>query len=196
VRKNTEQIRKILETAESAELAFDQPSEETMRPFYVLSAILLCLTLSACQQPGQNAYGAREVGKVALVQFGVIIAQREVDVTGKNTGLGALGGGVAGASAVATSGGSRGGAAAAALGGALVGALVEQLAANRKATEFVITLEKGQTVTLVQDNQEGDAPLAVGDRVMVQVMGKTQRVLPAAGMPTEVQRPKGVKVTN
>jgi len=166
-----------------------------MKSLKLLGTLMLCLVVSACQQPGQNAYGAREVGKVALVQFGVIIAQREVDVAAKNSGLGAVAGGAAGGGAVAASGGSRGGAAAAVIGGALIGALLEQMLANRKATEFIITLERGHTITLVQDNQEGDAPLNVGDRVMVQVMGKTQRVLPAAALPSEVQRPQGIKVT-
>jgi outer membrane lipoprotein SlyB len=196
MRKNTEQRRKIIETAGSVELAWRQPSEAMMQSLRLFPLLLLCLVLSACQSPGQNTYGAREVGKVALVQFGVIISQREVDVTAKNTGAGALGGALAGGGAVAASGGSRGAGAAAVVGGALVGALLEQALANRKATEFIITLEKGQTITLVQDNKEGDAPLNNGDRVMVQVMGKTQRVLPAAAMPTEVQRPKGIKVTN
>ncbi len=152
-----------------------------------------CLALSACQRPGQNAYGAREVGKVALVNFGVIIAQREVDVIAKNTGVGAFAGGVAAGGAVASAGGSGLGALAAALGGAIAGGLIEQAASDRKATEFIVTLENRQTITIVQDHAEGDAPLNVGDRVMVQLMGRTQRVLPAGALPTEVERPKGIK---
>ena len=64
------------------------------------------------------------------------------------------------------------------------------------ATEFIVTLETGQTITVVQDHAEGDAPLNVGDRVMVQIMGRNQRVLPAGALPTEVQRPQGVKLVD
>jgi outer membrane lipoprotein SlyB len=165
----------------------------------LLGAVTCVLALSACQNAGQNVYKHNEVGKTSLVNFGTVIQTREVQVQGQNTGVGALagaaGGGIAGNQI-----GSGAGNAAATLGGVLVGAaigaLAEQAMADRKADEYVVTLETGATITVVQDRTEGDRPINAGDRVMVQLQGGTQRVLPANTLPTEIKRPKGIKVTD
>jgi outer membrane lipoprotein SlyB len=57
-----------------------------------------------------------------------------------------------------------------------------------------VTLENGVTMTVVQDHNEGERVLKPGDRVMLQVTGGVQRVLPADQLPTEIKRPKGIKV--
>jgi outer membrane lipoprotein SlyB len=169
-----------------------------MRATFV-ALMLTCLLLAGCQRPGQNVYSAREVGRTSLVNFGTVVAVRDVNVQGESSGLG----GAAGAAAGGIGGsqiGRGGGNAAATLGGvvagALIGALVEQAAANRTATEYVVTMQTGVTLTLVQDRNEGEAPINVGDRVMVQLSGGKQRVLPAAALPTEIKRPEGIKVTD
>jgi outer membrane lipoprotein SlyB len=175
-----------------------QSLEEKMRGGPI-AMLVVCLVLAGCQRPGQNVYNAREVGRASLVNFGTVVAMREVNVQGQNTGAGAAVGAAAGGI-----GGSQigqgGGNAAAALGGvvvgALVGALVEQAAANRTATEYVVTMQTGVTLTLVQDHNEGEAPINVGDRVMVQLSGGKQRVLPAGALPTEIKRPQGIKVVD
>jgi outer membrane lipoprotein SlyB len=163
-------------------------------------AIALCVIfLVGCQRPGQNVYSYSEVGKASLVNFGTVVAVREVDVQGQNTGagaaIGATGGAIAGYEL-----GRGGGTAAATLGGAVIGgvigALAEQAAANRKAIEYTVTLETGATMVIVQDHNEGEQPIKPGDRVMVQVTGGTQRVLPANSLPTEIKRPAGIKVTD
>lgn len=166
----------------------------------IVGAAALCaLLLGGCQRPGQNVYTYNEVGKASLVNFGTVVAVREVDVQGQNTGAGAAVGATGGAIAgyeLSQGGGS----AAATLGGAVVGgvigALAEQAAANRKAVEYTVTLETGATVTIVQDHNQGEQPIKPGDRVMVQVTGGTQRVLPANQLPTEIKRPAGIKVTD
>ncbi len=160
-------------------------------------ALLGVLFLGACANPGQSVYSYKEVGKSTLVNFGTVVATREVDVRGKNTGIGAAvgaaGGGIGGNQV-----GQGAGQAAATIGGvvlgALIGAAIEQSLANRKATEFLVTLETGSTITLVQDRNEGDAAIQPGDRVMVQLSGGTQRVLPAGHLPTEIKRPQGLEV--
>lgn len=161
---------------------------------------MLCiLGLGACQRPGQNVYSYSEVGKASLVNFGTVVAVRDVDVQGKNTGAGALagaaGGGIAGSQI-----GSGGGNAAATLAGVVIGgvagAVAEQAMANRKAVEYTVTLETGATITVVQDHNEGERVIKPGDRVMVQVSGGTQRVLPADQLPTQIKRPQGIKVVD
>jgi outer membrane lipoprotein SlyB len=165
----------------------------------VIAALGVCLALSGCQRPGQNVYNYNEVGRAALVNFGTVVSVREVNVQGQNTGaggvVGAAAGGIAGSQI-----GRGGGNAAATLGGvvvgAIAGAMIEQAAANRTATEYVVTMQTGVTLTLVQDRTEGDAPINVGDRVMVQLSGGKQRVLPAGALPTEIKRPQGIKVVD
>lgn len=161
-----------------------------------LSAALL---LSACQHTGQNVYRYNEVGKASLVNFGTIVAMREVAVQGQNTGLGAAAGGAAGG-LVGSQFGNSGGNAAAILAGVVIGgvagALAEQAAADRTATEYTVTLENGVTMTVVQDHNEGETPLHPGQRVMIQVTGGTQRVIAAGALPTSIKRPQGIKVTD
>jgi len=38
--------------------------------------------------------------------------------------------------------------------------------------------------------------MAPGERVLVQTSGRLMRVLPAAQLPTEIARPKGITVTD
>jgi len=165
----------------------------------IILGALCILSLASCQRPGQNVYNYNEVGKTSVVNFGTVVAVREVNVQGQNTGLGAAAGAAAGGIA-ASQIGHGGGKAAATLGGVLiggaVGALTEQLAANRKALEYTVTLETGTTITVVQDHNEGEKVIKPGDRVMVQVSGGTQRILPADGMPTQIQHPEGIHITN
>ena len=170
-----------------------------MTRFALFLSMACILVVAGCQRPGQNVYSYSEVGKASLVNFGTIVAVREVDVQGQNTGAGALVGGAAGGIAGNQIGRGGGNAAATLAGvviGGVAGALAEQAAANRKALEYTVTLQTGATITVVQDHNEGERVLQPGDRVMVQVAGGTQRVLPADNLPTEIKRPAGITVTD
>ncbi len=167
----------------------------------VLFVVVGALALTGCaQRPSQNVYRYDEVGKSVAVSFGSIVTAREVSISGKNTGAGAVVGGAAGAI-----GGSRVGQGVAgpalvgigaALVGAAVGAAIEQAASDRKGIEYVVVLESGVAMTIVQEMAEGEAVLAPGARVIVQNSGGYQRVLPAENLPTEVARPQGLKVVD
>lgn len=165
----------------------------------VFLSIACILVVAGCQRPGQNVYSYKEVGKASEVLFGTVLAVREVDVQGQNTGVGALVGGAAGGVAGNQIGHGGGNVAATLAGvviGGVAGALAEQAAANRKALEYTVTLQTGATITVVQDHNEGERVLQPGERVMLQVVGGTQRVLPADNLPTEIKRPAGVTVTD
>jgi outer membrane lipoprotein SlyB len=166
----------------------------------ILGSLLACLfLLSACQRPGQNTYAYSEVGKASLVNFGTVVAVREVNVKGQNTGAGALAGAAGGGIAGNQIGAGGGNAAATLVGvvaGAVIGAVAEQAIANRTATEYIITLETGATVTVVQDHNDGEQVINLGDRVILQMTGGTQRVLPASQLPTQIKRPQGIKVVD
>lgn len=161
--------------------------------------VMAALVLAGCQHPGQNVYRYDEVGKASLVNFGTIVGVREVAVEGKNTGLGAATGAAAGGLAGSQFGQGGGNAVATLAGvviGGIAGALAEQAAANRTATEYTVTLENGVTMTVVQDHNEGERILRPGERVILQVTGGTQRVLPADQLPTQIKRPAGIKVVD
>ena len=157
------------------------------------------LALSACATRDQTTYRYDEVGRSKSVSFGTVIASRPVDITGRNTGLGAGLGAAVGAGAADGIGEGSGNAWATGVGvvaGAVIGAVAEQAATDRTGIEYTLTLETGETLTIVQEMGKKDRPLAAGERVMVQTSKGYQRVLPADHLPTEVQRPQGITVVN
>jgi outer membrane lipoprotein SlyB len=164
-----------------------------------LAAVAALLILAGCQHPSQNVYGASEVGKASLVNFGTVVAVREVAITGDNTGIGAAAGAAAGGVAGSQFGRGGGSAAATLVGvlvGAAIGAVAEQAAADRTGLEYTVTLENGVTMTVVQEKTSAERALQPGERIMLQVSGGFQRVLPADHLPTEIKRPQGIKVVD
>lgn len=165
-----------------------------------LGLAVLLLALAGCAtNPGQSQYKWNEVGQSTLVEFGTVIQVREVGITGPNSGVGALAGTAAGAAVGSQIGQGSGNTAAiigVAIAGAIAGSALEQAAANTTGMEYVITTEKGRTMTVVQNMNKGDVVLPPGSRVMVQTSGSYQRVLPADTLPTEIKRPKGIKVVD
>ena len=76
--------------------------------------------------------------------------------------------------------------------GALVGSALEQAIRNRGGVEYTVVLENGKTLTVAQNVSPQDTIHHVGDRVMVQINGNYQRVLPANALPTKIKKPKGI----
>jgi outer membrane lipoprotein SlyB len=167
------------------------------RKIAAVGLLLTGMVLTSCEFSTQNRYNYADVGQATVVQFGTVLASRPVQITGENSGAGALLGAGGGAAAGAQFGRS-GGNVAAALGGAAIGAVVgfaaEQALSNRNGIEYTITLSNGKTITIAQNQDAKDAVFNVGDRVMVQVSGTYQRVLPASHLPEEIKRPKDIKV--
>ncbi|MGE4291429.1 MAG: hypothetical protein AB7E32_04375 [Desulfovibrio sp.] len=159
--------------------------------------ILLVMLLCSCQYSTQTRYNYSEVGQIQVVEFGSVVALRDIEIVSETSGagaaLGATGGAYGGASAVNGIGGSI----AAGVGGAIVGAVagsaLEQAIRNRGGVEYTIILRNGKTLTVAQNISEKDIIHKVGDRVMVQINGQYQRVLPANDLPTEVEKPKGIE---
>lgn len=159
----------------------------------------MILTLSACATPnGQSQYAASQVGQAVQSEFGTVVSARNVGITGQSSGLGGAVGAGAGAGAGSYVGDGSGGLwaiAAGALIGMAAGAIAEQAVADSVGIEYVITMQSGVTLTIVQNQNKGDRVLGAGDRVLVQTTGAGyQRVLPAAALPTEIERPVGISV--
>ena len=157
------------------------------------------MALGACATQGQNRYSYQDVGRATVVEFGTVLASRPVDIRGQNTGAGGLVGATAGGLAMSNVGRGSGNVAAivgGALVGAAAGALAEQAMADRVGIEYVVTLANGKTITIVQEQGQGEQVFGPGQRVMVQSSGTYQRVLSADHLPTAVNRPKDIKVVD
>lgn len=132
--------------------------------------------LSACKTSPTSA-SANSAGQIQPVQFGTITAVRGVDIRPGNTRLGAITGAVIGGAVGSTIGGSTvaniAGATAGAVTGGAAGSTV-QGASRQQGVEFVIQLDSGETVSLVQPGNARD--YRVGDRVRVTGTAENARV--------------------
>jgi outer membrane lipoprotein SlyB len=172
----------------------------TLRATPRMSAILAIAaiaTLAGCSYPGQNRYYAESVGQPMAVQFGTVVASRPIEIKGRPSGLGSAIGGAAGGLGGSTLGSGTGSGFAAlglAVAGLAAGGLAEQALSDRNGVEYTIVMQNGQTITVAQFLESGDAIIAPGHRVMVQSGNGYSRVLPAENIPTDLERPTGVTV--
>ena len=146
-----------------------------------LSAVLvLTLALGACASSGSDTYTAEDVGKVISTAEGTVVTSREVDIEGKTGPIGALAGGAAGgATGYGLSGGSGALTVLGAVAGAGVGYLVESVVNDGTGIEYVIQMEDGRTVTLVQNKESSDEqPIKDGQPVLIQYGDTYTRVIP------------------
>jgi outer membrane lipoprotein SlyB len=166
---------------------------------HLLIAVSSLALLTACQaDPGQNRYNYNEVGQSVIVEFASIVGVKEVEITGRNTGGGALAGAAVGAGAGSYAGSGSGEAwamAGGAVAGAVAGAMAEQALADRKGYEYIVVTEHKATKTIVQYQNPEDRVFRKGERVMVQTKGSYQRVLPTDDLPDTIKRPRGINIT-
>tara|TARA_B100000965_G_scaffold300427_1_gene258895 strand:+ start:319 stop:828 length:510 start_codon:yes stop_codon:yes gene_type:complete len=165
----------------------------------VVVCLLAALVLSACQYATQNRYNYSEVGQIQVVNFGRVVKVRDIDITGKTSGLFAVAGGAGGAIAGAHVGAGSGalmGAVGGAVIGIIAGSALEQAIRNRGGVEYTVILRNGKVLTVAQNIGDKDIIHEINDRVMVQINGEYQRVLPANDIPTEVEKPEGIKFKN
>jgi len=158
--------------------------------------IIIASLLISCDYATQTRYGYSEVGQVRVVQFGTVIAVRDIDIIADSSVGGAIAGGAAGAAVGGNVGGGTGTAVAVVTGavvGATAGAALERAIRQRGGVEYTVVLENGKTITVAQNISQKDVIHKNNDRVMVQINGQYQRVLPANSLPEEINKPKGIK---
>jgi outer membrane lipoprotein SlyB len=151
--------------------------------------------LYSCSFSTQSRYNYSEVGKIQVANYGTVVKVRDIDIVSNTSGAGGLIGGVGGGVGglqVGSGGGQVVAGVAGAVGGALVGSALEQAIRNRGGVEYTVVLRNGKTLTVAQNISEKDVLLKKGDRVIVQINGEYQRVLPANDLPTEIEQPKGI----
>ena len=145
-------------------------------------AAVLCVTMLAvggCASNSGRSYSASEARQVQTVQFGTIKSIQEVTIeAGAEPGpLGTIGGGVVGGVLGSAIGSGRGRLLATVGGavvGAVLGALGEKQLRTEDAYEFMIELDDGRIISVVQ---AADDMYSVGDSVRVlSGSGKTRVV--------------------
>lgn len=146
---------------------------------FVVLLCLAALVLPSCASLGGSDYSRTDERRAMNIQYGSLLAVREVTIsnepTGTGTTLGAITGGVLGSLL-----GSGRGRVVGAVGGAVVGAVggtaVEKGIADGKAWELTVRLDTGQEIVVVQDKDDIYTP------------GEKVRVVTAGNGVTRVQR--------
>lgn len=144
-------------------------------------ALAIVALLTACSTPSASRYDSGDVGRTIETTPGAVISSRVVEISGDSRNVGPLAGGAAGAAATGLAYGGRGSGFAAILGG-LIGAgagyLIESSARSREGIEYIVRMNDGRTVTLVQNRQNEEMPISDGTPVLVQISGSYTRVIP------------------
>ena len=152
------------------------------------SAIALVYFLAACGSPTKDVYNVSEVGQIQEVLEGRIVESRFIDIDAKDSGNGMAAGGLAGglSSLVFVSGGF--GLVAFLLGtavGAVAGYVAEDVVTDRDGVEYILSLDDGRTVTVIQNRGDEDQPLPPGTEIFLQFGSNYTRV---------IERPKNMPV--
>jgi outer membrane lipoprotein SlyB len=141
--------------------------------------LIAALTLAGCGHPSSTTYGTGDVGRTIETAKASVVSSRVVNIAGDSNAVGPVAGGALGAagSALAFEGNSG---LIAVLGGVLgagAGYLAQKQLNNREGIEYVLQMDDGRTVTLVQNRESDEAPLPDGTPVLVQVSGQYTRVI-------------------
>lgn len=152
------------------------------RPLLPAAAFAALLGVSACAPTNTNStYSSTAIGRPAAIGHGTIISMRPVVVKNPNTGLGATTGAVAGGAIGSTIGGDWRANVLGAVGGALIGGVVGNAVENQvgtgQAVEFIIREDNGQTISVVQTNEDNFQP---GERVTL-IFGERTRIARSSG---------------
>ena len=147
-------------------------------PLKILVVFFVIFALSSCAPNiSVDSYAVGSVGQVNRAVKGIIISARSVNISGTESGIGAVSGAGAGAIGGATLGGDTAGAAVGAIVGAVaggvVGALTEKELTKQTGMEYVVKTGNGALISLVQSD---DVPFKVSQRVIV-VYGTRSRII-------------------
>lgn len=153
-----------------------------------VAPLAILLVLIGCANPSTDKYSAGDVGQILETAEGTVVSSRVVDIQGDSKNIGVLAGGAAGATtgAVVAGNGSIGllGAVLGGLLGAGTGYVIEESARSREGIEYVIRMDDGRVVTLVQNRADEEVPLSTGTPVLIQYGQDYTRV---TGLPVDAR---------
>jgi outer membrane lipoprotein SlyB len=142
-----------------------------MKMWQISALSLASLGLMTGCTPNINAdyYQTSNTQQVSVVKHGTIVSESQVKVSdsgASNTLVGTLAGGAAGA-VLGSTVGQGSGSALAAIGGAVLGGIAgsktEQALSSQMATQYIVQLTDGSTLSVTQ----GGTPIAVGTKVLL-----------------------------
>jgi outer membrane lipoprotein SlyB len=123
-----------------------------------------------------NTYTGNDVGVVSIVKPGVIISKRTITIN-NDTGIGMLSGATAGGAAGSMIGGNTATNVVGAVGGVVVGGIVgnavDKAINTHQGYEYIIKLDAGPTISVVQEQQ---LQFNVNQRVLV-IYGEMTRIV-------------------
>jgi outer membrane lipoprotein SlyB len=143
--------------------------------------MLLAATLmaSACATSSSSTYDAKDVGRTVETTRASVVSSRLVNISGETSYVGPAAGGALGAATAGLASGSTGWwSIVGAVAGAGAGYLAEKQIGNRQGIEYVVHMNDGRTVTLVQNREGDEFPIPNGTPVLVQLGGQYTRVIP------------------
>lgn len=141
-----------------------------------------CLALSACASSDNSTYDTQDVGQIIETSQGQVISSREVEIRDTDSGIiGAAGGGITGG-VVGSTMGSGGGNTLATLAGVLIGVgigyLTEQELRSGKGIEYMVEMDDGRVVTIVQNHNGEDPAIPNSTPVLIQYGSEYTRIVP------------------
>lgn len=145
--------------------------------------------LAACSTPTSSRYNAADVGRTIETSPGSVVSSRIVRISGEDSNIGPIAGGALGGAGAGWGLQSGWAAIIGAVVGAGAGYLAQDAVSARDGIEYMVHMEDGRTVTLVQNRDSAETPLPDGTPVLVQLGGKYSRVVPdprGANRPTSV----------
>jgi outer membrane lipoprotein SlyB len=144
----------------------------------VAFSLAAALLLVGCAHPSGSTYEAGDVGRTIETTQASVVSSRVVKISGQSNAVGPVAGGALGAAGSALA--FQGSGLVAVIGGVLgagAGYLAQRQINNREGIEYVLQMDDGRTVTLVQNRADEEAPLPDGTPVLVQVSGQYTRVI-------------------
>lgn len=148
----------------------------------VVIASIVTLLLSGCASSlSGDSYSRSEARQAQIVQTGVVVGTRAVNIEGTKTGVGAITGGAVGGVAANAIGGGRGKTLATIAGaavGLLAGAAVEEGVTRTQGVEVMVQLD-GSNATRAYVQDAKGASFYNGQRVRISTTANgTARVVP------------------
>jgi outer membrane lipoprotein SlyB len=136
--------------------------------------------LAACSTPDSNTYTSRDVGQLIETSQGRVLSSRPVEIESDEGGVaGPLAGGAIGGAAGYGVGSGSGQGLATFIGAAIgagLGYLAEKEIRSQEGIEYIVELEDGRVVTLVQNRAEDEPPIPDGEPVLVQFGSQYTRI--------------------
>lgn len=155
-------------------------SEKRAKVGLYATTLAVGLALAGCSTADSNTYTSRDVGQVIETSQGRVLSSRPVEIRSDEGGVaGPLAGGAIGGATGLTIGSGSGNVLATVLGaaaGAGLGYLAESELRSGEGIEYIVELEDGRVVTLVQNRAENETPISDGAPVLVQFGNEYTRI--------------------